>query len=86
MLGKYTIIPATDAEALIEFMERGRVLAVATAYVGLHAELTARILLRELPQFDSVFIVPFQPEPQSRRLHKEARRQARQAYKDGIIH
>ncbi len=87
MLGEYTLIPARDAGAVILFMEHGRVLAAATAYDAEHAEVTARVLLRQLAQFDSVLIAPFHhgEEPRTRCPGKEARREIKRAYKEGLI-
>lgn len=88
MLGEYTLIPARDAGAVILFMQRGRVLAAATAYDAEHAEVTARVLLRKLaPLFDSVILAPFHHGEESRTRHpgKEARREIKRAYKEGLI-
>jgi hypothetical protein len=87
MLGAYTLIPVHYAGVLIQFMEHGKVLAVATAYDDAeYADITARVLLQKFEQFDSVLIVPFKyGEEIQRRPGKEARKAIKKAYKEGII-
>lgn len=81
------MVRVEDAETLIKFLCHGRVVACTLAYDMEHAELTGRILLRGLEQCDSVLIVPFENghEVRDARFAKEARRDMKNAYKEGLI-
>jgi hypothetical protein len=85
-LGERALIPIGDAGALLELMQHGRVLAVATAHNEEHAAVKADLLLLLYPQFDGVMIVPPSRQSTTGRLSRQARREAKRAYKEGLLH